>query len=65
MPSDQIQEAVIARAAKLGLSAYAVAKATEGAVSENHVRCYLTREKSMGSHKLQHIFRALGLKITE
>jgi hypothetical protein len=65
MPADQIQETVIAQAAKLGLSAYAVAQLTRGLVSENHVRCYMTRQKSMGSHKLQHVLRALNLKIQE
>jgi hypothetical protein len=60
---DEIQSAVIARVRELGLTAYAVAKATGGAVSEDHVRAYLSRQKSMGSHKLQHIFRALGLTV--
>ncbi len=62
---DWIQDSVIARANKLGLTSYAIAKASEGAVSEDHVRDYLTRAKSMGSHKLQHVLRVLGLKISE
>lgn len=62
--TDQIQEIVIARAEKLGLSSYEIAKRA-GAVSENHVRAYITRRKSMGSHKLQHVLRVLGLKVTE
>ena len=49
---DWIQERVSARARELGLTASAIAKATGDAVSENHIRCYLAREKSMGSHKL-------------
>lgn len=62
-PSDWIQSAVIARAAKLDLTSYAIAKLTGGAVSEDHVRDYLTRRKSMGSHKLQHCLRVLGLTV--
>lgn len=62
---DTIQETVIAQAKKLGLTSYAIAKSTDGAVSEDHVRAYILREKSMGSHKLQHVLRVLGLKISE
>lgn len=58
--SDTMQEAVIARARDLDLTAYAIAKATEGAVSEDHVKKYLDRRSSMGSHKLQHVIRVLG-----
>lgn len=61
---DWLQDAVIARAAKLGLTAYAIAQATGGKVSEDHVRAYLTRSKSMGSHKLQHVLVVLGLEVT-
>ncbi len=60
---DWVQEAVAARAGELGLSAYAIAKATGGAVSEDHVLAYMSRRKSMGSHKLQHVLRALGLTV--
>jgi hypothetical protein len=45
------------------LTSYAIAKLTDGQVSEDHVRAYLTHQKSMGSHKLQHVLTALGLKI--
>lgn len=62
--ADWIQERVIARAAELEMTAYAVAKATEGAVDENHVRNYLQRRSSMGSHKLQHVLRVLGIGLT-
>jgi hypothetical protein len=55
---------VIARAGELGLSAYAIAQQTRGAVSEDHVLAYLSRRKSMGSHKLQHLLRVLGLDIS-
>lgn len=61
--ADWIQERVIAQAAELELTAYAIAQQTEGAVSEDHVRDYLTRRKSMGSHKLQHVLKVLGLKL--
>lgn len=60
---DWVQEAVIARAAELQLSAYALAQATGWAVSPDHVLAYLNRKKSMGSHKLQHLLRALGLSV--
>lgn len=61
--ADAIQEAVISRAAELGMTAYAIAKATDGAVTETHVRDYMQRRSSMGSHKLQHVLTALGLVI--
>jgi hypothetical protein len=61
---DWIAAAVIARAGELGLSAYAISKATGGAVSADHVLAYLAGRKSMGSHKLQHVLRALSLTIS-
>lgn len=61
--SDWIQDIIIARTTALGMTAYALAQATDGAVSEDHVRAFLTRKKSMGSFKLQHVLRALGLTI--
>lgn len=61
--ADWIQSRVIARAAELNLSSYEIAKRTGGAVSDDHVRKYLTRSASMGSHKLQHVLRVLGLTI--
>ncbi len=63
--ADWIQARVIARAAELGLSSYEIAKRTAGGVSEDHVRDYLTRRKSMGSHKLQHVLRVLGLDVVQ
>lgn len=62
-PPDWIQAAVIARADELGLSSYAIAKATNGKVSEDHVRNYLTRSSSMGSHKLQHVLKVLDMDV--
>lgn len=63
MSDDWIQMRVAARASEMGLTAYAIAKATNWAVSEDHVRHYLDRRTSMGSGKLQHVLRVLGLDI--
>lgn len=60
---DWIQSAVIRRARELDLTAYAIAKLTNGRVSEDHVKKYLDKRASMGSHKLQHVLKALGLDI--
>jgi hypothetical protein len=60
---DTIQSAVIARVEELGLTAYEIAKRAGGKVSEDHVKDYLTRRKSMGSHKLQHVLAVLRLEI--
>ncbi len=61
---DKIQEQCIRRMRRLGLNPNLVAaKAAE--VSRTHVCDYLSRRKSMGSHKLQYVLRALGLGITE
>lgn len=62
--SDWIQATVIARAAELDLTAYRIAQLTDGAVSADHVQAYLMRRKSMGSHKLQHVLRVLGLGLS-
>jgi DNA-binding CsgD family transcriptional regulator len=61
--SDWIQDAVIARAEELGLGPYRLAQMTEQRVSEDHIRAFLGREKTMSSAKLQHIFSALRLGI--
>lgn len=60
---DWVQDRVIARAQELGLTAYALSQATGGAVSPEHVKNYLERRASMGSHKLQHVLRALRLDV--
>lgn len=60
---DWLQETVIARAAELGLTAYAIAKSTGDHVTADHVKDYLERRKSMGSHKLQAVLRAIGLRV--
>ena len=59
--ADWIQDAVIARAGELQLTGYALAQ--QCGVSENHVQRYLTRKSSMSSYKLQHVLKALGMKI--
>lgn len=63
--ADWIQARVIARARELDLTAYAIAKLTVGAVSQQHVSDYFSRRSSMGSHKLQHVLRVLGLTLSE
>lgn len=60
---DSIQAIVIARAAELGLTAYAIAKLTGDAVGPDHVKDFLEKRKHMGSHKLQHVLRVLGLTV--
>lgn len=62
--ADWVQRRVADRARELGLTAYAIAAACGHAVSQDHVRAYLRGEKSMGSHKLQHVLRVLGLDVT-
>ena len=59
--NDWIQNAVIKRAGELQLTAYSIAQ--QCGVSENHVQRYLTKKASMSSHKLQHVLKALGMKI--
>lgn len=63
---DWIQDMVIERVAALGMTigegaAYQISAMTGGAVSEDHIQDFLTRRKSMGSHKLQHVLRALAI----
>lgn len=60
---DWIQDACIARARELGLSAQQIADRTKGRVNVLHIQKYLDRRASCGSHKLQHILRALGLTV--
>lgn len=62
---DSIQSACIARMEALELNPNRVAEMLEGQVSRAHVCEYLTRKSSMGSHKLQHLLAALGLKIVK
>jgi DNA-binding phage protein len=60
---DWIQTAVVARAQALGLTAGEIAEQTGGQVSRQHVHAYLTGQASMGSSKLQHVLRVLGLQL--
>lgn len=64
-PTDPIRDQVIARAAELELSAWALAAAADppGAVSRQHLHMYLTRQASISTAKLAAIMPALGLKI--
>jgi len=60
---DWIRETVVARASKLGLSAYRVAAMTAGRVSDDHMAAYFEGRKSMSSVKLQWALKALELRI--
>lgn len=62
--TDSIQALVSKRARELNLTAYAIAQATSGAVSRQHVHDFLRGDKSMGSEKLQHVLVVLGLTIS-
>lgn len=61
--ADAIQDACIARMDALGLNPNQVAEKLDGKVSRTHVCDFLTRRASIGSHKLQFLLPALGLKI--
>lgn len=63
IPPDWIRAAVKARMAERGLSAYAVAKLTDGRVSDDAVQRYLAGTRSLTSGLLQHVLDALGLVI--
>jgi hypothetical protein len=63
---DKIQERCIDRAGELDLNPRQIWLAIGGAnapVSYAHIQAYLTRRKSMGSHKLQHLLPPLGLAL--
>jgi hypothetical protein len=62
MPStDAIHAAVVARAAELGMTAYAIARATDGAVNADTMAKYMRGGYAMGSDRLSHVLRVLGL----
>lgn len=63
-PTDPIRESCIERAKALQMSSYAIHKATGGAISENHIQNFLDGKTSMGSNLLQHLLKALRLRIT-
>lgn len=60
---DTILSAVKARAEKLGMSSYAIAKATGDVVSEDAVRKYLTGKQSLGSDRLSLVLAVVGLRL--
>ena len=60
---DEIQSTIIKRMESLGMNPNQVAEMVEGKVSRGHVCDYLTRKSGMGTHKAQHLMKALGLKI--
>jgi DNA-binding phage protein len=62
---DWIREAVIARANALGMSAGAISMQAGGKVTRQHVYKYLMGRATMGSAKLQHVLRVLGLQLVE
>ena len=63
-PIDWIQEIVIARCKELDFTAHRIALLAENRIDELHIHRFVTRRASMGSHKLQHVLKVLGLTIT-
>lgn len=62
--TDRIQEQCIKRMETMGLNPNRVAELVGETISRTHVCDYLTRRKSMGSHKLQHLLPVLKLALT-
>lgn len=60
---DTIRVAVTDRAAALNLTAHAIAKATDGAVSDDMLRLYLTGRSDLTGGKLDAVFRVLGISL--
>ena len=58
-----IREVVAARAAKLGLTAYAIAKRTEGVVSQDTVRRFLDGRGEISTGRLDAVLHVLGLVV--
>ena len=63
MTVDHIRQAIQARAAQLGLTAYALAKLA--GMSEETVRPYLQGKRDMTSKKVDKLLEALGLEVRE
>ena len=61
---DDIREAVIAQADRLGLTAYAIAKKCDGSPGNEAVRRYLTRRCSLNTRYVSKICDVLGLRMT-
>lgn len=57
---DPLQEALIRRMKAAGTNPNQVAEQLAGKVSRSHVCDYLTRRKSMGSHKVWHLIALLA-----
>lgn len=60
---DWIRDKVALAAKARGLSAYALAKRTEGKVSIRQVQRYLAGSSSLTSELLQHVLDVLGLRV--
>lgn len=60
---DDIQERCIAAMLRLGMNPNQVADAVADHIARSHVCDFLTRRSGMGSHKLQHLFAVLRLRI--
>jgi hypothetical protein len=60
---DWIQASVAKEMDVQGLTSTDVEELSGGAVPASHIDRYRNRKASMGSHKLQHILRVLGLSI--
>lgn len=60
---DHIRTAIIARAAELGLTAYAIAQRCEGSPNNEAVRRYLTERCSLSTRYVSRICDALGLEL--
>ena len=62
MPKPQtIRAAVVAAKDRLGLTAYAIARQTNGAVSDDMLRLYLTGKSDLTSEKLDAVLRVLKI----
>jgi hypothetical protein len=61
-PADELQDACIKRMEELKLTPFQVSKLLPD-VGQAHVMDYLTRKKSMGSHKVCALIKALGLEV--
>jgi hypothetical protein len=61
---DHLRAAVIAAMAAQGITAYAVAKKSQGAVGEDAVRRFVAGRVSLGSDKLAAVCDVLGLRLT-
>jgi hypothetical protein len=62
--ADAISDLVAARARDLGFNAFSLARACDGAVSDDLIRDFFSGKKAMATEKLQHVLQALGLRLT-